>query len=504
MRLIHLTDLPTELVFVYFEEGFRRRFLEVGREVFGTFEKMAEFVEYTGPGITESFRIKNRFTKLSTILKLADFFYKKGYKEFDMNRVEKKIVAYRGIGSSLIIRNPNFPLHEDRRMIRTVFHLLGDGCAGGYGKARPYYRNFTPELLDEFEKDLQVFGGVPFIRRETRVEIPSVVGYILEHIYRIDFGTHKSFIPPVIFSLPKRLIAQGIKAFADDEANMDDSRIRFFSSNKRLLSGVRDLIMEKFPELSGPGKIGKIKKSETSLKGKKFVKYKFPIFSSGLESYHELIGFTHPRKSKSLERFIERRERGWLRRKNGITKLLVIQSLKDRNRTVKEISGEVKTTMHTVRGHLRGSECNGIPSLRKRGLVENVGLTSTRAKIWSITESGFKFLKENQNRLNKFSVKGDSSRFYLDLVRKFSKDKDWVAPSTIAEKIKRRNDTVSKRLLGLYRKNYLKRKRSGKEEYKYRLTKEGIRFLKSANYKDDLSYLSKNKNHNFSTAVRNM
>ena len=123
MRLFHLTDLPANLVFIYLEDKFRENFLKTLKKVFGTYQKIGEFVDYTETGLIGSFRVKNRFTKLSTIIKLANFLSKKGYYEFNLNNVEKKVIAYRGIGTSLIIKNPNFPLKEDEKMIRIFFHL---------------------------------------------------------------------------------------------------------------------------------------------------------------------------------------------------------------------------------------------------------------------------------------------------------------------------------------------------------------------------------------------
>lgn len=471
MRLFHLTNLPSNLVFVRLENSFREKFLTKLKEVFGTYRKLGELVGYTDTGIMDSFRVKNRFTKLSTIIKLANSLSKRDYHNFDLNKLEKKVVAYRGIGTSLIIKNPNFPLKEDEKMVRIFFHLLGDGYGGKYGVAKPFYRNYTKELLDEFEETLKVFGEVPHIKRETIVEIPSVIGYILKYIYKINFESHKSYIPSVIFTLPKKLIAQGIKAFADDEASIEDCRIRFHSSNKNLLSGIRNLIIKKFPEFSD--KIGGIREDWTCLRGKKFIRYYFTILSSGLKLYFNLIGFSHPKKSEILKRIIERRKRKWVRRDKSITKLLILQSLEDGNQTTQEISKEVGITESVVRSHFEGNKSNGTLSLNKIGFVGNIGLNDTRGKIWSITKEGLKFLKENKHKLDKFSIEGNISKAYLDSVGKFQ----WAIPSTIAKERNCKNDTTSKQLLKLYRNDYLWRKRSGKREYRYKLTKEGTKFL---------------------------
>lgn len=471
MRLFHLTNLPSNLVFVRLENSFREKFLTKLKEVFGTYRKLGKLVGYTDTGIMDSFKVKNRFTKLSTIIKFANSLSKKGYSEFDINKVEKKVIAYRGIGTSLIIKNPNFPLKEDERMVRIFFHLLGDGYGGKYGFAKPFYRNYAKELLDEFEEDLKVFGEVPHIKRETIVEIPSVIGYILGHIYKVNFESHKSFIPPVIFKLPSKLIAQGIKAFADDEASVEDCRIRFHSSNKDLLSGIRNLIIKKFPEFSG--KIGEIRESWTYLRGKKFIRYFFTILSSELKPYYDLIDFSHKRKLESLQRIMERRKRKWARRDKNITKLLILQSVENGNKTVKEISKEVGITESIVRSHFEGSKSNKVLSLNKMSFVKNIGFNNTRGRIWSITDKGLKFLKENRYKLDKFSIEGNTPKSYLRLVRRFH----WITASAVVKGRNCRNDTASRQLLKLYRNNYLTRNRIGKKEYRYRLTEEGLSFL---------------------------
>jgi len=471
MRSFHLINLPSDLVFVYLEDEFRKEFLEIARQAFGSFKRLGEFVGYTKTGIIETFRVKDRFTKLSTIIKLANFLSRRGFQGFSLNEVEKKVIAYRGIGTSLIIKNSNFSLKEDERMIRIFFHLLGDGYGGKYGAGKPFYRNYAKELLNEFGEDLKVFGEVPYIKRETIVEIPSVIGYILEHIYKINFESHKSFIPLVIYKLSKKIIAQGIKAFADDEANIEDSRIRFYSSNKRLLSGIKNLMIKKFSEFSG--KIGEIKKSKSYLGEKEYTKYSFSIFSGGLQLYYNLIGFSHCDKARTLKRIIERKGRQWKRRNKNITKLLILQSLRNKNKMIKEISNEIGVTASITRCHFGGNNATGILSLKKMGYVEDIGFSKTKAKIWGITDKGMNFLRENRYKLNKFSIKGNISKSYLEIVRK----SPLIAPSYIAKQRSCRNDTASKQLLKLYRSNYLKRNRHCKEEYKYILTNKGIKFL---------------------------
>ena len=120
---------------------------------------------------------------------------------FSKGKLEENIIAIRGLGNSNIIKT-KFPWKEDERMIRVLIHLIGDGYGGSEvgGNGLPFYRNYAPELLDEFQKDLNVFGEVPYNRRETLVQFPKVVTYILRHLYNIKFDTYNSSIPNILLN----------------------------------------------------------------------------------------------------------------------------------------------------------------------------------------------------------------------------------------------------------------------------------------------------------------
>ena len=105
------------------------------------------------------------------------------------------------------------------------------------GKANSNYGNFNHFLLDQFERDLQVFGdwNVHKSYNQNRVIIPNSIGYIIEHIYGVKTSTFESSLPKSLFNLPKQLIGQFLRAFIDDEGHVYDSSIEYFSANKKLL-----------------------------------------------------------------------------------------------------------------------------------------------------------------------------------------------------------------------------------------------------------------------------
>ena len=126
---------------------------------------------------------------------------------------------------------------------------------------------------------------------------------------------------------------------------------------------------------------------------------------------------------------------------------MILQSLVNGDKAVKEISKEVGITNSIVRAHLKHCNYKNTLALKKAGLVKHNGFTKTKGEIWAITQKGQDFLQKNRYKLDIFLVEGNISKFYLALVKQFQ------TPFKIAKEINRRNDTVSKILLKLYRNN---------------------------------------------------
>ena len=153
--------------------------------------------------------------------------------------------------------------------------------------------NFVTELLrKEFINDLKVFGDTPVNLQEkgVRIRFPMIIGYLMKHIYHTSFLSHEVRVPKEFWDIDHSVIAQGIKALADDEGTVYPYRIRISSSNKSFLEDVFGLLKEKFPELSEHVDIregGGI--------------YHIIIHSGGMKLFAQTIGFTHPQKNARLK-----------------------------------------------------------------------------------------------------------------------------------------------------------------------------------------------------------
>ncbi len=383
-REFHINEFPQDKVFVYLEEDFHKRvfsklglfrFKKFNQEYFENKLNYSTFENWNKRMVNLKIRTKKCFIPLWFIVRLSELF-----PEFSIVEFEKSIVAIKGPSASSVINNPNLPLKEDYRLLKILAHLLGDGhVGGGFGSGLPKgwshseYRNFTPELLDSFERDLSVFGEVPVTKNYSHgsLIIPNLIGYTLEHIYQIKFDTFNSRIPNCLYNLPKEIIASFFRAFGDDEGHVYDSSIDYYSSNKELIEGILVLINKNFPEIKTSG-------IKANAKAGKNTKYSLTIFSESQELYLKLIGFDHEQKGYDLA-FNLQRKRNRMSNKSyekGEAEMKILNVLKEENATAKQISRKIMMGHAYVLHYLK--------RLHKQGKV-GVARKEHWANVWRKT-----------------------------------------------------------------------------------------------------------------------
>lgn len=296
-RKFHITDLPEDRLFFLLKEDFHRNLFKFISE-YNFSDLNSRF--FNGKLNIHTFRqwkYRKHFIPLWFLVKLNQEFGQ----QLSLNEIESNIEAYKGPSTSAIIKNPKFPIVEDHRLMKLIGHFLGDGHINGAfgtnlpkGKSHSEYRNFSNELLDSFNYDLQLFREVPTSTdyNHGHVIVPNSIGYILKHIYKISFGTFGSELPKEIFKLDKKVIKGFLRSFGDDEAHVFDSSIEFYSANRKLINDIFSLTRIKYPGL----KLSNIKINDSG----KNPKYSFSILSESLEDYHNSIGFDCPKKREDL------------------------------------------------------------------------------------------------------------------------------------------------------------------------------------------------------------
>ncbi|OGJ17068.1 hypothetical protein A3K73_01420 [Candidatus Pacearchaeota archaeon RBG_13_36_9] len=186
-------------------------------------------------------KIHPKFMPLSLVLGLAKL------NNEIMENLNKNVIYYRSGGKGLIINMPILPIKVTPELYSIVIHLFGDGAAGDF---TPSYTQKNKEALDNFVKKLEnCFGkfekSIYFTQGKYQVKFPKALTDILSKYYSIvSYKSHESKIPNKILERKnKKFKLACIIAFIVDEGSIRDV-ISFYSVNKELISGIRQLVLD--------------------------------------------------------------------------------------------------------------------------------------------------------------------------------------------------------------------------------------------------------------------
>ena len=247
--------------------------------------------------------------KLDYLLELLE---KKEVNRPKTSEIEKQIVALKGYGASGILLNPNFPIYEDKHLVRLVVQLIGDGYLPqlkGSTKV-PSYSNSEAFLRLQFLQCLrQVFGDISHCSRHyvgktkksrSYVAFSKFLGYIIRYWYPdAKFDHLNGSLPSSFFELPFELKAEMVRAFGDDDGHVGAHCIRFTSGGSTILEQMRRLIVE-LMEVSLPSE--EVQELVQSLGAVKPFRSWFilDVYRPVFGWYAKHIGFTHPERAERL------------------------------------------------------------------------------------------------------------------------------------------------------------------------------------------------------------
>jgi len=305
---INLEDFPDD-TYIFIEDEFRKKLLEAATNLFNSQRKLMKALNIS-PGIFTSWfsgkqkdyetnKIGLYFMPLKKVKEISRHLCEDNRFEFSMEEIEKCTLMYRQ-QAGIPIKKIILPLQESPQLVRLLFHLLGDGYGGKKGESASY-KNICTELIEEVKDDLKFFGDVSVYEQENQIKFPRIIGDIIRNFYDVKLETFDSFISNRIKTLPKRLLYEGIRAYADDEATAYPSYIRFSSANYRLLSGIRELIVKYI------GIKCNTVRSQYSVKARSNKMYYFDL--RNIIKYGNKIGFAHPKKAKILTDAIRRKRK---------------------------------------------------------------------------------------------------------------------------------------------------------------------------------------------------
>jgi len=350
-RKFHIWQFPEDKIRILFK--YHKRFIDNATKFFGSQKNLADFLG-TSSIVIYYWRKHPLYIPLKHVKKIV----KKC--KLDWYKIEKGIVSYKGINTSSPIINPKLPIKETPEIFALITHIICDGSVNK--KGIPYYINSNKNLIDNLDKILKNnFGDI-----NTKLEFgrginkncyeykfPKIIVELLEYFYKINLYKADK-LPVQLFYLPKKFCISVIRAFVDDEGDIDLSkRIGIYSTNKHLLKTLIRLLKEKLNFKN----IGEIKEKEKGY-------YYFYINSKDIKRYNKEIGSFHSSKKKRLNELIKLKKNGCKigqHSKVGETKEKLLKLLNDKILSTYEIMKELKINKSNVNTQIR--------KLRKSNLI---------------------------------------------------------------------------------------------------------------------------------------
>jgi len=396
---IHLRDFPGDKIVIFLDKSFRSKLIDKIIEISKGRKNLAELLNLRKLDTFNRWKkgeinrgkawVTPQGIPLDKLFTISDLLISKGFSEYSINEIERHVTAYKTRGKSLWIKNPKLPIEIQPKLFRIIAHLIGDGSAEENNTN--YYKNTCRELINELNTDLkEVFGDIETTAKCEILIFPIAIRHILSKFFNIQFGTFTARLPKIVFELHDENAAYIIQGFTDDEGCVHSHRICMYSFNKRLLEDFNKLLKIKFPY------IAKHTTKVRSRKKKSGEEYWFEIHSKGLRNYNNQIGFTHPEKREYLEFFIKLQNKVQNHRNIGETKQLILKSLSNSHKTVRELSQEILISPGLTNAHLRGNGGKSLLGLESYGLVESKDKAKYATPIWRLTEKGILAFNTNQ------------------------------------------------------------------------------------------------------------
>lgn len=226
--IVHLWDLSEKKVYLAFEENYKKGIIYILRNFFSSLKDMSVGLDIplkgNQPTLIRGF-IDKRSTSLYVIKKISNFLVLKGFNEFSLKHLEKKIILIKSKGGyAKPILNPKFPMdfnHKEGAII--VSGILHDG---GIEKhySEPFYSNLNEGMRIRFFKAVEkVVGDVKVSRGlntdDKEVDYPQILGHILISLGLKNGkkGVTNVGVPSFIFNCPKEVIGEFLaQVIADD------------------------------------------------------------------------------------------------------------------------------------------------------------------------------------------------------------------------------------------------------------------------------------------------
>lgn len=289
-------------------------------------------------------KVHLKFMPLWLVLKLVKL-SNENIRDLDGN-----VLSYRSGGSGLIVDKPKLPIEVTPELDSIVTHIFGDGAAGDF---TPSYTQKNKDSFDNFIKKLEnCFGyfekSIYFTQGKHQIKFPKAISDILSEYYSINsYKSHESRIPNIILDRKDSNFKLAcIISFIVDEGYVRDL-IVLYSVNKILLLGIRTLVLDCGYSCS-----------EISF-NKKANSYLFALSNKDVKKFYKDVTNLSEKfstcnlsfKQDDVDFIVKRREIKNPKDSNNTDKM-ILDTLKDRKLTVRQISKQINYAYCTILHHI--------------------------------------------------------------------------------------------------------------------------------------------------------
>ncbi len=258
-------------------------------------------------------------TSLWFVVKLSTFLVSKGFDEFSIPKLEKKIelIKTKWVGKSIF--NPKFPINfNNRNGARIISAIMFDG--GLTSEIYPFYVNKNEKLINNVIKSVEkVVGKIGYNKRTYdgvfHVDFPKILGCVLTKIGIVPGKKVLTNypIPPFIID-NHNLYKEFLRQAFDDEGyvNTGDSKgggkritfTQYHSTHRKPRRLIQIKYMLKFLGIRASGPY--FQRSYIAKNGNKTYGYVLQISNQNdLRMFNEKVGFSMDYKKTDLEKLLE-------------------------------------------------------------------------------------------------------------------------------------------------------------------------------------------------------
>jgi intein/homing endonuclease len=377
---IHLWDLPMDRIYIKFNNLFAEKFFNLAHQKFGNYKLIGDFLNLKRADTTLAGNWKKNMScyPLYMIIALANKmdFPLPTLEENIMEIKYKTYIGKRGGNGGKSIINPRLPILIDENFAEILGHLCADGTISRSNDKKGLrlgYINSEPVLIENFkELIIKVFGqitpnilvrqGGGYRKPNYYLQYPSILSAFVLSVFDLKPGDDKD-IPDLIFDMSKNAKGRFLNAMFDDDGTVTNGK------KGKIIIGLKPIIQ-----------IIKIKKllTELGIRTGSINRYEKEFYrieiaeQDSIKSFQKLVGFKHPKKTKRLEKIVQR---GWkFKRYYDYECQQRIFSLLEKNNflDVNQISEILKRHKTTIRGHLNYlKERNFVSNIRTKKKINN-------------------------------------------------------------------------------------------------------------------------------------